>query len=215
MPWELTEPCPCSVLSLGNLVAAPLKYHLYGDDSGMQPLSGLSSPCPNSYLRGALCHLVNVSPPSQAQHGQIRAFNLSFSARGFPELSNTRMLLCCQNLSAVFISCLLPCLHILGTSTACITLLSFPKAKTPTLSFITLPSTCCNILFWPQQARCGPACIHGDAASGIASHISCLSYLTPLGCPPAHSHSLPPLDPSHVPASCQGCILLLVPNFIS
>lgn len=31
---EFTEPCPsfCAV-SLGNLIAATLKYHLYGDDS--------------------------------------------------------------------------------------------------------------------------------------------------------------------------------------
>lgn len=54
---------------------------------------------------------MNVSPPFQSQHGQTRAFNLSFSAQGFPELSNPRMLLCCQNLSPAFIPLLLTSSH--------------------------------------------------------------------------------------------------------
>lgn len=34
LPQEFMEPCPFSfAMSLGNLIAATLKYHLYGDDS--------------------------------------------------------------------------------------------------------------------------------------------------------------------------------------
>lgn len=64
---------------------------------------------------------MNVLPPAPAQHDKTRVFNLSFSAQRFPELSEARIGLLCETLSAG--SCLLPCLHILATSRAFVTLL--------------------------------------------------------------------------------------------
>ena len=124
--WEFTEPYPsfCAV-SLGNLIAATLKYHLYGDDSeACIPTPG--SPLPvQIHISEELSDISRMSRhPLKHNMAKIRAFNLSFSAQCFPELSSARTLLLCQNLSAVFISCLLLCLHILATSKACVTLLN-------------------------------------------------------------------------------------------
>lgn len=94
-------------LSLGNLIAASLRYHRYGDDS--EALRG--SPLPGQ-IRISEGHLPNISPPARAQRGNLGAFNLSVSAWCFPELSSTRTRLLCQHPSAVLVSCLLLCLHI-------------------------------------------------------------------------------------------------------
>lgn len=91
-------------LSPGNLIAASLRYHRYGDDS--EALRG--SPLPGQ-IHISEEHLPNISPPARAQRGNLGAFNLSVSAWCFPELSSTRTRLLCQHPSAILVSCLLLC----------------------------------------------------------------------------------------------------------